>query len=519
MKKYFRFFLVYLFSLLMLFSLVSCSNEENNHQDLSDEDIINLVIDNFMPLTKVPRPSHFEEMISQYLMDWASFNGLEPKRDRFNNVMFDVPATKGMEDKPLGILQGHMDMVVAVADDKVFDPLHDEITPIRDDEKGTLTADGTSLGADDGIGLAIIKSVVQGKMAHGPLRMIITVDEEDGMVGASNMDEAWLDGASFLINIDNEMSEQVLVSTASGNNLSINEKVDFVESTLNTPISIEISNLKGGHSGVDIDKGRLNGIRAVVGFLAVLDENYIQYELASFAGGTAGNAIPTRAKATIVINDINRQSVNMLFNQYKESLNNEYAGKEDIIFELNDSIPINKVVAESVKVGFVNFINNVQDGVRNVSEDIQGLIESSSNLGIARLNPLTETVEIITFMRSSKVAIEAMMLRNQMALGEESGFTPEYTHTADAWEYDPDSKLLAIAKEVYKKQNGNEVVVAALHAGVECGCFKKKRSTIDMISIGPDISNPHTINEVLYLNSIPRTWRLLEGLLANYNAQ
>ena len=518
MKKPFKFFLVGLMSALTFLPLGSCSNKDNKNQELSDKEIIDLVIDNFMPITKVPRPSHHEEMISQYLVDWATYNGLEPTRDKFNNVMFDVPATSGMENKPLGVLQGHMDMVVAVADDKVFDPLHDSITPIRDDDKGTLTADGTSLGADDGIGLAMIKSVVQGKMSHGPLRMIITVDEEDGMVGASNMDDGWLDGAKFLINIDNEMSEQVLVSTASGNNLSINEKVEFVEPTLNTPISLEISNLKGGHSGVDIDKGRLNGIRAVAGFLAVLDENYVQYELASFDGGTAGNAIPTRAKTTIVVNDIDKPGVNMLFNEYKESLINEYAGKEDIVFELNDSIPINKVAAENVKAGFVNFTNNVQDGVRNVSEDIQGLIESSSNLGIARLNPLTENVEIITFMRSSKIAIEAMMLRNQMALGEESGFTPEYTHTADAWEYDPDSKLLAIAKDVYKKQNGTDVVVAALHAGVECGCFKKRKPTIDMISIGPDISNPHTINEVLYLNSIPRTWHLLEGLLANYDA-
>lgn len=518
MKKHFKFFLVGLLSMLTFLPLGSCGNKNNKNQELSDKDIIDLVIDNFMPLTKVPRPSHHEEMISQYLVDWATYNGLEPMRDKFNNVMFDVPATSGMENKPFGVLQGHMDMVVAVADDKVFDPLHDSITPVRDDDKGTLTASGTSLGADDGIGLAIIKSVVQGKMSHGPLRMIITVDEEDGMVGASNMDETWLDGAKFLINIDNEMSEQVLVSTASGNNLSINEKVGFVEPTLNTPISLEISNLKGGHSGVDIDKGRLNGIRAVVGFLAILDENYIQYELASFDGGTAGNAIPTRAKTTIVINDIDKPGVNMLFNEYKESLINEYAGKEDIVFELNDSIPVNKVAIESVKAGFVNFTNNVQDGVRNVSEDIQGLIESSSNLGIARLNPLTENVEIIAFMRSSKIAIETMMLRNQMALGEESGFTPEYTHTADAWEYDPDSKLLAIAKEVYKKQNGTDVVVAALHAGVECGCFKKRKPTIDMISIGPDISNPHTINEVLYLNSIPRTWHLLEGLLANYDA-
>ena len=255
MKKYFKVFLFSLLSLLTIFSFGSCGKKNNKSEKLSDKDIIDFVVDNFMPLTKVPRPSHHEEMISQYLMDFATYNGLEPKRDKFNNVMFDIPATEGMEDRPLGALQGHMDMVVAVADDKVFDPLHDSIEVIRDDSKGTLTANGTSLGADDGIGLAIIKSVVLGKMAHGPLRIIITVDEEDGMVGASNMDDAWLDGVQFLINIDNEMSEQVLVSTASGNNLSIDENVEFVEPTLNTPISLEISNLKGGHSGVDIDKG------------------------------------------------------------------------------------------------------------------------------------------------------------------------------------------------------------------------------------------------------------------------
>lgn len=516
MKNCFKFLFVSLFSFLILLSLFACGKKEKNNE-LSDEEIIDIVMDNFMPLTKVPRPSHHEEMISQYLMDWATFNGLTPVRDKSNNVMFDIPATKGMEDRPLGILQGHMDMVVAVEDGKEFDPLHDTITVIRDDENGIVTADGTSLGADDGIGIAIIKSVVENKMAHGPLRIIITVDEEDGMVGAFNVSDSWLDGAAYLINIDNEESEQVLVSTASGNNLTINEQVEFVSPTLNTALSIKIAKLKGGHSGVDIDKGRLNGIRGLTFFFKELDENYIEYELASFDGGTAGNAIPTRAEATFLINSSDISNVTTLFNTYKANLINEYQGiEEDFTFEISETDMPQKVLNTDVKNGFVNFVTEVNDGARNVSEDIPGLIESSSNLGIARINPITEYVELITFMRSSKVAIETLMLRNQMTLATESGFNPTYSHTADAWEYDPNSKLLEVAKKVYKEQNGTDVVVAAVHAGVECGCFKKKAPNIDMISIGPDISNPHTINETLYISSIPRTWRLLEGLLANY---
>ncbi|MBP5592957.1 MAG: beta-Ala-His dipeptidase [Clostridia bacterium] len=514
MSKHFKSLLIVLISMFVAVSLAGCVNGAT---ELSDKEVINLVIDNFMPLTKVPRQSHHEEMISQYLMDWAEYNGLQPKRDKVNNVMFDVPATKGMESRPLGILQGHMDMVVAVADGKEFDPLHDTISVIRNDEDNTLTADGTSLGADDGIGLAIIKGVVQGKMKHGPLRIIITVNEEDGMTGATSVDDSWLEGAVFLINIDNEVSEQILVSTAAGNNLIVNESVSFVSPTLTSALSLEISNLKGGHSGVDIDKGRLNGIRALATFLATLNEKNIRYELASFEGGTAGNAIPTRAGAVIVIDESDKTEVTTLFNKFKGELNEAYASVEQISFELSDSSPVTKVVAESVKTGFVNFIASVNDGVRDFSEDIPGLVESSSNLGVAKLNPLEQKVEITTFMRSSKVAIETLMRNNQVALARECGFSPTILHTADAWEYDPNSKLLEIAKDVYKKQNGADVDVAAVHAGVECGSFKKNNPSIDMISIGPDIINPHTINETLYLNSIPRVWRLLEGILANYD--
>ena len=204
-----------LFSLIFLYAMVlqlKNNKEKQTEHIMTDTEIIDSVVDNFLQIAKVPRPSHHEEKISQFLMDWATYQGLNPVRDDYNNVMFEIPATKGMEDIPLGILQGHMDMVVAVAKGKDFDPLNDPITVIRDDVSGILTANGTSLGADDGIGLAIIMAVIQGKMPHGKLRIIITVDEEDGMEGAFHMSSSWLEGASFLINIDNEWSYQILVA-------------------------------------------------------------------------------------------------------------------------------------------------------------------------------------------------------------------------------------------------------------------------------------------------------------------
>ena len=264
--------------------------------------------------------------------------------------MFDVPATKGMEKKPMGILQVHMDMVVAIADGKEFDPLNDPITVIRDDNKGTLSADGTSLGGDDGAGVAMVMAIAQGKMQHGPLRIIITVNEEDGMLGALNIDTSWFDGASFLINIDNEWSNQVLVSTAAGDYVNVDEKISFIKSTGNTSLNIELSNLKGGHSGVEIDKGRLNGIIGLANLLKQIDVEDIHYELASFEGGTAANAIPTRANSTIVIKEKDKDKVEKIIETYCDEITQKYKDVEDTIKcfgTVVDEVP--QVVSNDVK--------------------------------------------------------------------------------------------------------------------------------------------------------------------------
>ena len=217
--------LTMIFSSLLIIRILYLMSKKQNKNNMTDAEIIDTVIKNFLEISKIPRPSRHEERISQFLMDFASSQGLNPIRDNYNNVMYEIPATKGMEDKPLGILQAHMDMVVAVENGKDFNPLNDSIIVIRDDVSGTLTANGTSLGADDGIGLGIIMAVTRGKMPHGKLRIIITVGEEDGMTGAFHISSSWLEDATFFINIDNEFSKQLLVSTASGDTLNASKSV------------------------------------------------------------------------------------------------------------------------------------------------------------------------------------------------------------------------------------------------------------------------------------------------------
>ena len=414
---------------------------EQSKQEAKDKEIIDTVVNNFMLLSKIPRPSHHEEKISNFLMEWAKSEGLNPVQDSVKNVMFDVPATKGMENKPLGILQVHMDMVVAVADGKTFDPLNDSITVIRNDNEGTLTADGTSLGADDGSGVAMVMAVTQGKMEHGPLRIIITVDEEDGMDGAFNLDSSWLDGASFLINIDNEVSNEVLVSTASGDNLRIEKEVSYIKPSGNMAINLELSNLKGGHSGVEIDKGRLNGNVGLANFLKQLDDDKINYELASFEGGTAPNAISAKANATLVINASDKDKIEQKMKNYCDELNNKYKSIEnEIKFVLTNIDEIPQVISKEEKNNFIKYITEIIDGIYTWSADMEGLVESSSNLGVAKLN--NDGISFVNMVRSSSPEKETEICNKQTELANTCGYKANLVKSADAWKYDPNSKLL-----------------------------------------------------------------------------
>ena len=497
---------------LTLFTVPVLANDSET--EMSDAKIIDLVVDNMKCLAKIPRPSHHEKAISDYLMDWAKEQGLDPSQDEFWNVMFEIPATEGMEDLPLIILQGHMDMVAVAEDDQEFDPLTDPITVIRDDENGTLTADGTSLGADDGIGVSIIMAVAQGKMAHGPLRAIFTSNEEDGMEGAANLDPEWLNDAPWLISIDNEDAGSVLVSTASGDSVRQKKELNSVGPSGDKTLRIEISNLKGGHSGIEIDKGRLNGIVALGEFLNQLEKEGIVYELSSFKGGFAGNAIPSQSEAVIVISTEDQEQIWKKLAAYCEELNEQYKGIENKIqCEVTEMDSLPKVVSNQEKEAVIRFITETFTGVYAMSDDMEGLVQSSANFAIFELDP-EEATAIIT-VRSSDPDERIILLDEQEKLAQECGFETTIDSFANAWKYDPDSRLTELAKKIYREQNGEDICVLAVHAGLECGCFKEKNPDLDMISIGPDLKDGHTPNETVYLNSIPKTWHLLEGIITS----
>ena len=498
-------------SLCLAFSFIftSCSRSS---REMTPEKIIDTVVENFMLLAEVPRPSHHEEKISDFFVSWAKSQNLNPVQDNYYNVMFNVPATKGYENKPLVILQGHMDMVVAVEAGKDFDPLNDPVTVIRDEQTNTLTADGTSLGGDDGIGCAIMMSVVQGKMDHGPLRIIITTDEEDGMEGMFNIDPSWLDGAKYLINIDNEASDNVVVSTAAGDSVRISGTAGFHEADGDKAFKITLSGLTGGHSGVDIDKRRLNGITGIGRLLKYIDECGVYSELAYLEGGTAPNAIPDRAVCVIVIDSKDEQILMSSIDEYLFSLQEEYKGRDDsIAIEVSEESTVPQVVYQEYRDNAVRYIAEIIDGIYTMSEDMEGLVESSSNLGLFKLDE--NGISASTYIRSSVAELETEILNSQLELAEECGFDSEAMKMADPWPYNPDSKLLKLTKKIYLEQNGKEIEVVAVHAGLECGTMSLLSPELDMICIGVDLIDPHTTRETVILDSVPVCWNLLSELL------
>jgi dipeptidase D len=481
-----------------------------NRISAEDRQIIEAVTDNFMLLTKVPRPSGYMEKISPFLLNWAREQGFDPVQDEALNIIFDVPATEGMESLPLCVLQGHMDMVCVGVDGKQYDPQNDPITVIRDDVAGTLTADGTSLGADDGAGVAIIMAVAQGRMAHGPIRVIITVTEETTMYGVQHLDKKYVQDAAYLINIDSEESDIVTVSSAAGANVIVTSDVKSHAPEGDAAAVITLSGLTGGHSGMDIGKGRLNAIRELGDALTTAG---VSYEVASISGGSANNAIPTKADITVAFAKKDREKFRAYVSAMNASLHKQYAGVENgLTLSMADCALPKAVVAKEDVRRARKFAEEIINGVYTMSKDYEGLVESSSNLGVFSLSP-EKGLYAATYVRSSRGELLETIKKQQIGVAESCGFAWKEVRISDPWPFNPDSKLLALTKQVYRELNGKDIKVEAVHAGLECGEFSMMNPRLDIVSIGPDVVNVHSPGETLYLASIPKTWRLLEGLL------
>ena len=467
---------------------------------------------NFRLLCSVPRPSGHEQAVCDRLVAWAGDLGSAVRRNAADDLVFDVPATPGLEHLPLVALQAHLDMVCVAREGLRYDPLSDPVVPVLD-AAGVLSASGTSLGADDGAGVALSMSIAEGKMPHGPLRIIWTTDEEVGMTGAAALTPEDLAGVRYLVNLDSEAGDTVIVSSAAAALVVATAAPRLEPPAGDAALAVSLSGLRGGHSGMEIGEGRCNGIVALAGVLAGLGGK-VPFGLATFAGGTADNAIPAGAVAEIAVAGQDRGVVAAFVAEMERGLRARYGDREpSLALSVADAVRPAAVFAKAQADAILAYVTEAPDGVCTMSPDAEGLVESSSNLGRVAAGP--GGVEIRRMPRSSVAARLEEIVARQRALGKACGLEVAVEEKTQPWPVKPGSCLVAKIRDAYRRVNGSEMKVAGIHAGLECGTFAALSEDLDIASIGPDILGAHTPGEKLLLPSVAKTWLLLEKLLVS----
>ena len=466
----------------------------------------------FAEISRIPRPSKHEEAMTKYVLDTAKKLGLSAKADSFGNVVVKKPATPGHESVRSIALQGHLDMVPEKNSDKVHDFLKDPIELVR---KGNmLMANGTTLGADNGIAVATNLAIMEDRsLEHGPLEFLFTVDEETGLTGANNLGSDFLESKT-LMNLDSEEEGAVYVGCSGGKNTIGTWKVDFDSVSANMQVcELKIRGLKGGHSGLEIDKGRGNSLKIIARVLSALTETGAR--VSSVNGGNKSNAIPREADAVIAIPKKNMDEAKKIIGQCLDVLKKEIETVDpDLSITLSE---IRSKKAKVMKKGYqrriLQTLSALPHGVTKMSADIPGLVETSTNVAI--IETKGKKVNLITSQRSS-VATEideiCATVRNIFDL---AGADYETADGYPGWKPDMKSEILKVAKTTYQSLYGKEVLVKAIHAGLECGIIGEKYPGMDMISFGPTLEGVHSPDEKIHIDTVEKFWNFLIAILKN----
>ncbi len=467
----------------------------------------------FEQICQIPRPSKKEEKIRKFLLDFAKEHNLTAKTDKAGNVLISKPAYPGRENRPVVILQTHMDMVCEKNSDKIFDFDNDPIEPIIAD--GWVKANGTTLGADCGIGIAAQLAVLTSdKIKHGPLECLITVDEETGLTGAKALEPGFMTG-SVLLNLDSEDEGEIFIGCAGGiDTVAVlhYEKEPVPKS--HAAMEISVSGLLGGHSGDDIHKNRGNAIKILNRFL-LRAFNDFSARLADFNGGNLRNAIAREARAVIVFPEKEKSNLVNRFNNFEKQVK----------FEFEHNEPNLKLSAESAGLpGFLidfktqgkllNAISASPHGVLEMSTRMEGMVETSTNLASVKFE-VNNAILITTSQRSeleSRKYAAAEMVRSVFEL---AGATVTHSDGYPGWAPNPDSDILKTTVSSYKKLFGKEPIVRSIHAGLECGLFLEKYPNLDMVSFGPTIKGAHSPDERLNIETTEKFWKHLLDVLEN----
>lgn len=467
----------------------------------------------FDEITKVPRPTHHLEKMKAFLVDWATRHNIPVKTDEVGNVVMTKPATPGHENAPTIILQGHQDMVAEKRGDKEHDFLNDPITTIVDGE--WVKADGTTLGADNGMGCASAMAVLlDDTLVHGPIEALFTVDEEQGLIGANGLMPGFVTG-SILLNLDSEEHGQLVIGCAGGKVTicRLPYKTEAAPADLKY-FNVRVDHFKGGHSGMEINLGRANANQQLARFIWEVMQKYGDIRVAAIDGGGLANAIPREAHALIGVPAECEKDFREFARVFNDCLHAEFALAEgkDFIFEVKDENAPADVIEKCTADRLVAALFACPNGVQGMSNAVPGLVETSCNLASVKMDGSVITVTV--HQRSSVDSRRDEIADRIKALFTMIGAEVVFDDTYVGWAPNPESKVLKVAEASFESLFGEKPRVEALHAGLECGLFLEKMPDLDMISFGPTLKDIHSPGEKANIPSVQKFWKFLGDILA-----
>ncbi|MEJ2103613.1 MAG: aminoacyl-histidine dipeptidase [Ignavibacteriaceae bacterium] len=475
-----------------------------------------LVWNYFEEICKYPRPSKKEEKIAEYVFSVGKKLGMQTEKDKFGNILIRKPATPGKENLKTVVLQSHIDMVCEKNRDVEHDFDNDPIEPYIDGD--WVKAKGTTLGADNGIGAATALAVLESKdIEHGPIEALFTLDEETGLTGASSLKKGWLK-ADILINMDSEELGTLFIGCAGGKNTAAKFKAKMEKAPKNySSFELKVDGLKGGHSGLEIHVGRGNATKIVNRLIWEYSQDYI-IRLASINGGNKHNAIPREAFAVVAVPKKDEKKLKKFVKKFNETVKAEFAAVEaDLSVSIGKHEMPAKFMDEKTQRKLVNALYAVPHGVIKMSKDIQGLVETSTNLAVVETSG--KNVNIVTSQRSSVASENEDIVNMVSTVFMLAGAEISYGDGYPGWKPDVNSDILKVFKSTFTRMYGKEPEVTAIHAGLECGIIKEKYPEMDMISFGPTMFGVHSPDEKLQISTVPEFWNQLTNSLKNIPAK
>ncbi|MGI6223298.1 MAG: aminoacyl-histidine dipeptidase [Prevotella sp.] len=464
---------------------------------------------NFDALTQVPRPSGHLEKVQQFLLDFAKRVGVEAFQDPAGNIVMRKPATPGMENRKTVLLQAHMDMVPQKSPDSKHDFVNDPIETYVED--GWVKAKGTTLGSDDGIGVAAIMGVMESKdLKHGPIEALITRDEETGMFGVNELPTGELH-SDILMNLDSELWGKFVIGSAGGIDITATMEYQEVKNEEEAAVRVTLKGLRGGHSGLEINEGRANANKEMV---RLVHEAIAQLgaRLASWHGGNMRNAIPFKAEVVLALPKKNVEALKELVAKQKALIEDEYKGIEsNVEFFCEEADKPATLVPVEIQDNLVDAIYACHNGVLRMIPAYPNVVETSSNLAIIDIEEGKAAVKILA--RSSREDMKQYICKTLESCFAMVGMKVEFSGSYGGWDPNPNSEILNLLKKIYKEQTGKDAAVQADHAGLECSVILSKYPGMDVVSMGPTLLSPHTTNERFEIATAEPFWKLLTKTL------